>query len=241
MLPDHKLSQQCAFMDRLSEAVTQSPAPLTVEEGQRLAALQGVVASPSIIAQACEGASAVTVPSVDLGWKRPVDRADLDRILAAANANLARHTRRRSGYWFLTAAGLGVTFLASGLYLFYVSHHDPRAHEAFWAVLCGLAVSFGTGMLGQVSAIMHDLDNQIMETWSPATPTQHQVRKWSSNPRLWAYLQQCCASEVGLLQGDVTVLERAWEKGAPEDQAPADLTHLGTLEERMASEVVRGH
>ena len=43
MLHDQKLFQQCAFMDRLSKAVTQPSALLTLEEGHYLASLQGVV------------------------------------------------------------------------------------------------------------------------------------------------------------------------------------------------------
>ena len=210
------LTARIAFMDRLSDDLAQRDW-VTPEEGQQLVRAQGLVAPAEAIERACQSIRVPKAPPPihGLDWGRPQDQAELaERRAMTASAYLPL-ARRRSRCATLTS--LSFMLGMSGLLLLGFA-------DRLWILasmsLAGLGLIATIGFGSHLDVYKKNLEDhqRLLQKLFPVTPTRHQVRLWSAIPRLRTYLAACCASDVGLLQGDVEVLEAALARGFKEDQ-----------------------
>lgn len=223
------LAARIAFMDRLSDDLAQRDW-LTPDEGRQLVRAQGLVAPAEAIERACQPpqVSSPHLPIHGLDWGRPQDQVELNRRHDMLMASLGHLKKRRSRYAWLTF--FGFAFGGVGMLLSLV-----WSHPMHWKNVC-----FGSGAVAFFLAMLlgerhneckgkTEHHQHLLRKLVPVTPTRHQVYLWSILPRLRAYMAACCASDVGLLQGDVEALEAALAKGSQEDQEPLSMKDVQAL------------
>lgn len=229
MATETRLSERLEFLDGLSQELAAKPT-LSLKEGEALARTHGLPADPAVLARAHQRLVGTPASTWTLGWDRPTACSMREAGLAQKKQEIAR-LERRSLRW-LGGSLLGVIFGVGVVFLSLNYATNPNHWPLMLLFFSGWGVVLG-GYFGTRNAESLDEERKSqavqLNRWSPATPTREQVNRWAQHPALHAYLQACLASEVGLLNGDVAVLEEALAQMARVDQVPLSSAEIATV------------